>query len=165
MIYKYQIFNLMKYFIDQSGKIENTAKNTILCLSNGTWDAVILKAAVKRQLQEIFRRHGMPRNFVLFTFSALLAILIKRNLKLQGLTVDREYYGKEPVIKEIVLQILADNQTIPKINFAQIGKNVNAHDIAAKIAHKKERAKHQISIREVLSAIKKTEVGKQLKNA
>lgn len=85
--------------IDQSGKIEQTNKDTILCLSNDDWDAIKISAKTKRQLQEIFRRNGQNRNFVLFTFSAGLAILIDRNSRLHHLIIDREYYGHEAVIK------------------------------------------------------------------
>ncbi len=88
----------MKVEIDQSGKVEQTNKNTILCLSNDNWDAIIIKAKTKRQLQEIFRRHGQIRNFIIFTFSSLLAILIKRNLHLGKITIDQEYFGKEKII-------------------------------------------------------------------
>src|SRR5437762_13916338 len=61
--------------LDQSGKIEQTQYSTVLCLSNGDWYAVRIRAATKRQLQEIFRRNGQVRNYILFTFSATLALL------------------------------------------------------------------------------------------
>lgn len=37
-----------KYLIDQSGKIEQTPKNTVLCLANGTIDTILIKAKIKR---------------------------------------------------------------------------------------------------------------------
>lgn len=58
----------MKYEIDQSGKIEQTNKNTVLCLSNDKWDSVLILARTKRQIQEIFRRNGQIRNYVILPF-------------------------------------------------------------------------------------------------
>jgi hypothetical protein len=154
----------MGYQIDQSGKIENTNKNTILCLANGSWDAVIIKAKTKRQIQEIFRRNGQIRNYVLFTFSIILAILLKRNSKIGQVFVDTEYMGKDAIIKNITLEVLDKLKLIPDIHFGFVGKSSPAHDKATKIAHNKLKAKCEISALEVLRALKKTEVGKQLKD-
>lgn len=151
--------------IDQSGKVEKTSKNTVLALSNDSWDAVIIKAKTKRQLQEIFRRNGQVRNYVLFTFSAGLAVLIKRNIHVNSIIVDREYFGKEPIIKKIVTEILTREKKLPEIHFGLIGKLSPAHDIAAKITHKKQEAKYEINLGKILRLIKKTEVGKRLKDA
>jgi len=43
----------MKYQIDQSHKIEQTNKNTILCLSNGTEYTILITGKTKRKIQEI----------------------------------------------------------------------------------------------------------------
>lgn len=154
-----------KVQIDQSGKIEQTSKNTILCLSNGFWDAVSIKAKTKRQLQEIFRRNGQNRNFILFTFCAALALLLKRNLMLNEVTVDKEYTSKEGIIKKITQEMLASEKKIPEIYFGNIGKKAMAHNRAYAIAIGKLKANKELAFPEVLSQIKKTEVGKQLKNA
>ncbi len=113
---------IKNYEIDQSGKIEKTSKDTILCLSNGKWDAVIIKAKTKRQIQEIFRRNGQIRNYILFTFSTILSILLRRNKELGQVMVDTEYFGKDAIIKNIVLEILSDITQIPDIHFGFVGK-------------------------------------------
>src|SRR3989344_3066188 len=155
----------MKIEIDQSGKVEQTGKDTILAISNEDWDTVIIKAKTKRRLQEIFRRHGQTQNFVLFTFSAGLAILIKRNNKYGKVTIDLEYAGKEPVIKELVIEILSSETQIPQIYFKSIGKLSNAHHYAHDTATKEIKPKKTIGFEELFLTIKKTEVGKRLKNA
>lgn len=152
------------YQIDQSGKIEQTNKDTILCLANGSWDAVTINAKTKRQIQKIFKSNGQPRNFILFTFSILLAFLLRRNKKIGKVLVDTEYMGKNPIIKKLVLEILSNERFIPDIHFGFVGKLSPAHNIATKIAHKKLKAKYQLKVLEVLKELKKTEVGKQLKN-
>ena len=155
----------MKYFIDQSGKIKDTAKDTVLCISNGQWSTVLIKAKTKRQLQEIFRRHGQIRNYVLFTFSAGLSLLIQNNSQATKIVIDKEYLGNEPVIKEIILQIIKGNKNIPVVEFGHIGKTSKAHFRAKLVVSKKEKPKVILSENILLKAIKKTEVGKRLKNA
>lgn len=155
----------MKFFIDQSGKIEDTAKDTILCISNGQWSTVLIKAKTKRQLQEIFRRHGQTRNYVLFTFSAGLSLLIQNNPQATRIIIDREYFGNESVIKEIILQIIKDGKNIPVIEFGHVGKTSKAHFRAKLVTGKKEKPRLVLSEKDLLKAIKKTEVGKRLKNA
>lgn len=162
----------MKIEIDQSGKVEQTSKDTVLCLSNDHWDAVVIKAATKRQIQEVFRRHGQIKNYVIFTFCAGLSLLIKRNLKIDKIIIDREYFGKEPIIKEIILKMLGKKGKIPEIIFGNIGRRVMAHSRAYKIYSKRLKAKAVLTFVEILEEIsraflriKKTEVGKRLKNA
>lgn len=121
----------VKFQIDQSGKIEQTNKDTVLCLAEdseeGFWDGLVIKSKTKRQLQKIFRRNGQPKNYVLFVFCAGLYLLIKRNLHIPMITIDREYFGKEAIIKEILLQMLEGSKIIPEIEFGNIGRKVQAH--------------------------------------
>lgn len=154
----------MKIKIDQSGKIEKTNKNTVLCLSDDFWDALLIKAVTKRQLKEIFRRNGQIRNFILFTFSAGLSSLIKRNLDIHQVIIDQEYFGKEAIIKNVVLEMLREEKKTPRIYFERIGKKAMAHHRAYAIAIGKLKAKKTLSLEEILKQIKKTEVGKRLKD-
>lgn len=151
--------------IDQSGKIERTNRDTILCISNEDWDAIKIPAKVKRQLQEIFRRNGQGRNFVLFTFSAGVAILIEKNTQIYHLVIDREYFGHEAVIKNIILEMLKDKEKAPEIYFKSIGKKAMAHHRAYAVAVGKLPASHVVNLREIFKKIKTTEVGKRLKDA
>lgn len=134
------------YFIDQSGKIEQTNKDTVLCLADGSWDTVLIKAKTKRQIQEIFRRNGQIRNYVLFTFCAGLSLLIKRNLRIGQVIIDKEYFGKEPVIKEILLEMLKEEKKILEIAFANIGRRVNAHSVGYLTFTGKRRAKSTLTL-------------------
>lgn len=156
---------IQKFQIDQSGKIEQTSKNTVLCLANSSWDTVLIRARTKRQIQEIFRRNGQIRNYVLFTFCAGLSVLIKRNLHIGQVTIDREYFGKEPVIKELILKMLKDEKIVPDIYFALIGKQTHAHYLAKLVADKKKKSKIILKGSELIAQIKKTEVGNRLKDA
>lgn len=155
----------MQCQIDQSGKIEKTNKDTVLCLSNDNWDAVVIKAKTKRQVQEIFRRNGQNRNFVLFIFSAGLTILISRNIDIFDILIDREYFGKESIIKNVILEMLKMKERAPKIYFGNIGKKAMAHHRAYAVAIGKLKASCLITEKEILAQIKNTEVGKRLKDA
>ena len=54
----------MRIEIDQSGKIENTNKNTIIAFSNNKFKSIFISAKDKREIQKFFRRIGKPRIFV-----------------------------------------------------------------------------------------------------
>lgn len=143
----------MGYQIDQSGKIEQTNKNSILCISNSNWNAVLIPAKVKRQLQEVFRRNGQVRNFIYLTFAAGLTILLEQQKRIQHVTVDREYYGHESTISKIVAEM--SQKKLPQVRWALIGKRAMAHNRAYAVGLGKLEAQK----------IKKTEVGKRLKDA
>lgn len=153
-----------KFQIDQSGKVEQTNKNTVLCLSNGSWDTVLIKAKTKRQIQEIFRQNGQPRNYVLFTFSAALCILIERNLGVGRIVVDKEYFGKEPIIKKLLEEMSEEIKKKATLEFGLVGKSSRADFRAGEVLAKKKKPKLILTARVLLKVIKKTEVGKQLKN-
>lgn len=153
-----------KFQIDQSGKIEQTNKDTVLCLSNGSWDTVLIKTKTKRQIQKIFRQNGQPRNYVLFTFSAALSILIERNLGVGRIIIDREYFGKEPIIKKLLEEMSEEIKKRATLEFGLVGKSSRADFRAGEVLAKKKKPRLILTARVLIRAIKKTEVGKQLKN-
>ncbi len=155
----------MKVEIDQSGKIEQTNKNTIIALSNDKNDSIIINAKTKRQLQEVFRRHGQIRNYIIFTFSACLTILIERNSKYGKIYIDKEYYGRENLIEILIKSMFSGRNRTPDLEFCLIGKSANAHGVAYHVAVGEKMPNKIISFEEIIRIIKKTEVGKRLKNA
>lgn len=150
--------------IDQSGKIEDTSKDTVLALSNGTQFSILISRKIKRDLQTIFRKNKQPRNFVLFTFSAGLSILIHHAKPKHKLLIDKEYLGKEFIIKKHILETYKSEKIKPIINFGLIGKGSNSHKLASLVVKKKSKPNLIVSKLELLQTIKMTEVGKQLKS-
>ncbi|HEX9722115.1 MAG TPA: hypothetical protein VGA53_02520 [Candidatus Paceibacterota bacterium] len=73
----------MRIEIDQSGKIENTSKDTIIAFSNGIRKAIRISSVDKREIQAIFRRTGKPRIFVYKFFSILVFLLIEKHLEVK----------------------------------------------------------------------------------
>lgn len=149
--------------IDQSGKVEQTEKDTYLVLvGKRDWDAVRISAKVKRKIQRIFRSNDQPRNYVIFTFCAGLSFILKRNSQFSSVVVDREYSGKEATINEILEQMLGKN--MPIVAHKSVGKLSQAHLIGLEITRGILKAKLNLSLEQLMKQIKKTEVGKRLKN-
>lgn len=139
----------MKIEIDQSGKIEETNKDTIIAFSNGINYSIRIHRRTKRKLQEDFRKKGIPKLFSMRTFSAGLSILIKDYLNdLDKIIIDTEYYGNEKIIKSMVLDLHSSSKRDKLksiIEFKRIGKNSPAHILAISISRKKKKADAIIS--------------------
>lgn len=145
------------YQIDQSGKIEQTNKVTVIAFSNGKHGSVKIAARDKRYLQDIYRRAGKSKSFTIQVFSALLYLLFEK-FKLERIVVvvDREYPGHEPIIKSYLIQ-LADKRgkiklSTDNIRFGLVGKGSSSHGVASK-AFKANRADFSVSKEEILSLI------------
>lgn len=147
----------MVYQIDQSGKIEQTNKNTVICLSNSTYATIILKAKDKRQLQEIFRKAGKPRVFPTQVFAALTYLLLEHAKVKSGLIyIDKEYPGHESIIKSYLTQLINKRGKVildpENIRFMLVGKTSNAHLIGYK-DWKRERADFRVTKDDILAMI------------
>lgn len=156
---------ITEHQIDQSGKIEQTNFDTAICLSNGTWDSIFIEAKTKRQIQEIFRRTGQIRNYVIFTFCAALTFIIERNIKVGRIVIDQEYYGKEPIIKKLLGEMSRKIKETATLDFGLVGKSSRVHILAAEVFAKRKEPGQVLNKEQLLKLIRKTEVGKQLKDA
>ena len=92
----------MRIEIDQSGKIEQTERHTVLCLSNDKNYSIFISRKVKRKIQRFFRENNQIRNFIIFTHSAGLSILLRRVKPLTKVIIDQEYKDKNAVIKNLI---------------------------------------------------------------
>lgn len=121
----------MRIEIDQSWKIENTNKHSVLAFSNSSSSSVLIPAEDKRILQKFFREAGKPEMFVYRTFAILAYHLVKDHLdRIDMIIFDREYPSKEALIKDLFLQsIRKQHPNFDKdcIWFEEIGKKSNAH--------------------------------------
>ncbi len=144
--------------VDQSSKIEYTSKDTVIAYSNHKQKSLKIKAKDKRKVQEIFREAGKPDIFVYKTFSILIYLLIRDDLsKVEYITIDREYQGKEPLIKDFLLQLIRKyhKASINKddIDFKLIGKKSKAHEKAIETYQGKIEAEIIVSCKDVLPYI------------
>lgn len=124
----------MSYQIDQSGKIEQTEKVTVLAAANGKIYAVTISAKNKRRLQELFRQAAKPTLFIDAVFSVLLFYLLKQIEKEVIVEVDIEYPGHTKIIEQMLAQLTEAER---EIRWVLVGKTSNAHDIAYKVYRKK----------------------------
>lgn len=145
----------MKYFIDQSGKIEQTEKNTVLACTNGANTTIFLKSTEKRKLQRIFKQSDTPRLFIPLTFAALTALLIDEVKPRHKVIVDHEYIGHEEFIAEKIRDYLAYLGMVnqPNALFGHVGKLSRAHKLAYIVASGKRKPDLIATGKEVLKVI------------
>lgn len=145
-----------KYQIDQSGKIEQTNKNTVLAIANSKTFSILLKAKDKRLLQDIFRTlFNKQRQYVYEVFSALVYLLLSTVRPKVRILIDKEYPGQEDLIKLLVLKYYDDQgQTAPEdIEFGLVGKSSPAHNAAYKVFKKKIKPTKVVTFEEVVEII------------
>lgn len=141
----------MNYQIDQSGKVEQTNKDTVVAFSNSKVGAVILSKKEKRHLQEHFRRIGMPSIFVDATFTILIFLLIK-NIPNRKWIVDIEYPGHTKTIEKMYDSL--SNKSID-FHWKLVGKSSPAHDMAYKVYTGKLKVGKRVTAEEIWKLAKK----------
>lgn len=126
--------------VDQSGKVEDTSKPTVVAFSNGISGSIFLAAREKRKLQRFFRKLGKPRLFAYKVFATLTFILIRNHTrKLDRIIIDPEYPGYEEVIRNWIWELLRKHRSRFSRNgivFQSIGKRSRAHIIAHRVFNK-----------------------------
>lgn len=148
----------MQIYIDQSSKIEYTSQDTVIAYSNSKQKSLLIRAKDKREIEKIFRQAGKPYIFIYKTFAILIYILIKNDLsKIKCIIIDKEYQGKEPLIKDFLLQIIRkkSKELIAKedIQFKQIGKKNNAHKKALGTYQGKIKPDLIVDLRDIMPCI------------
>jgi len=144
----------MKIEIDQSGKIENTSKDTVVAFSNGISASILMRAADKREIQKIFREAGKSQIFIYKLFAIMIFLLVKPHLnKISEIIIDNEYPGKSGVVKDFLMRKV--KKINPKfhrenISFGNIGKKSGAHQTAYKVFKGKNKTDKILSVNEAL---------------
>lgn len=147
----------MRVEIDQSGKIEDTAKDTVIACANSEKRAVLIPKRVKRQTQEMFRRSGLMRMFVYELFAVGIFFLIRSFRRPQQLTIDIEYPGKDLIIASMVHELLVSHdKPLHELYFARVGNHPAAHYAAKDVFDGKKEADHTLTFEEILRVIRAT---------
>lgn len=138
--------------IDQSGKVEDTRKLTVVCFADGKAKTLLISAKEKRKVLIVMRVLDKPhKNFVFRVFAGLVFLLIK-NERINSLVIDREYPGHEAVIRNILHSLFAKNKIkSPKVSFSQIGKKSKAHQEAIAVFQSKRKPDVVVKANNVLS--------------
>lgn len=132
----------MRIEIDQSGKIENTNRLTVIAYSNDHKKSILITAKDKKIIQSVFRKIGQPKIFIYKLFAVLIFVLIRDSLrKINQIIIDREYVGYENLIKKFIIEIAKHNGKKIEggiIHFYSIKKKSRAHKIAISIYRAKK---------------------------
>jgi hypothetical protein len=142
------------YEIDQSGKVENTNKLTVVAYANGKVKSVKIGSVEKQKLLAAVRNlDHSKRNYVYKIFAALIYCLLADE-KADTVVIDREYFGNEAIIKGMIIQLLSKNgKNIPEIQFASVGKSSRAHKAALKVFRGEKRADLVLTAKEVFGLL------------
>ena len=150
----------MQADIDQSGRIEETHRPTVIALANGVSYSVRMPAREKRRLLAELKRlrpqRSATRHHVL-VFSTLVFYVIREYADvLQGVIIDQEYTGYEASIKEHILNLCYryDIRLRCEIMFQRVGKKSPSHDLAIRVYRGKVKADRTITSQEVLREFK-----------
>ena len=144
----------MQLQIDQSQKIEQTSKDTVIGLTNSKTFSILIPRKIKRRLQEEFRKKGEPRLFVYRTFIAGVVLLLyhsKLDLKENDVVViDIEYFGKDQILASMFLEMYSRIFTkLPQIEFRTIGRKSKAHTVSYMTAKGKQKANKMLTYGEL----------------
>ncbi|KKT12210.1 MAG: hypothetical protein UV93_C0006G0007 [Candidatus Azambacteria bacterium GW2011_GWC2_43_27] len=143
---------LFRFEIDQSVRVEELNKDTIIGLANIEFSyTAVISAKVKRKLYEVYRLQGKRKQFAPRVFAAaIVATMQKSGYKFHDIIVDIEYPGYELEIAKTV------NAAFPDLNvyFGSIGKKSVAHYVAYGVHIRRIKENISIRIDDLLNATK-----------
>jgi len=145
--------------VDQSGKIERTQVNTALTFSDGIESSILILAVEKRECIKKLRQSGLSgANLYLKLFVAALFLLLKDYLdRLEVITIDIEYPGKETEIRVLLLDLIWKIDPVfsrERIVFRNIGKKSRAHLKGLAVYRGEEQPDRKVRARELLRLVK-----------
>ena len=147
--------------IDQSGKIEETAKDTVIAFTDkkGFKQSIKITAREKRKLQKFFRNLERPRFYTHKVFSVLIFLLIKDYLhKLDRIIIDPEYPGYEELLRNLIFELIQatdDNFEKNQITFKRVGKQSSVHDLAWHVFRRLKKPSRTVASTDLLKIITK----------
>ncbi|MBU3901415.1 hypothetical protein KKF25_02115, partial [Patescibacteria group bacterium] len=146
---------LLRFEIDQSVRIEELAKDTIIGIANKEISfALRISRHLKRQLKEMFRQAGQPKYFAPKVFAAtIVAGLMKMKnsgLRFDDIYIDFEYPAYEKNISDFIALFF------PNLNiyFGSIGRKSPAHFAAYGVYINKKTADGAVGLPEILGLLK-----------
>lgn len=150
----------MRIEIDQSGKVEDTSRKTVVAYadSNNKTKSVLISARTKRKIQEIYRTIGKSKLYVYYIFSTLLFYLTRDVDKKDLIVIDLEYPGKDKIILDILNNIRKEYKLANlNVRFDRIGNKPKAHYAANLVFNNKKKANIILGVNNIIDATKKTD--------
>ncbi|MBI3741606.1 MAG: hypothetical protein HY257_07615 [Chloroflexi bacterium] len=144
--------------VDQSGRTDVFTCHTVLAFSNGIHRSLLIPTKVKRVCYLKLKQKGIRKSLIgVKLFAAGLVLLLSEVIgQIEKVTIDLEYTGWEPLIKEHLLRHLRRKQpdiAANQIIFRRIGKGARAHTLALRVYQRKENANRVIGVKELLRAL------------
>ncbi|MEK7500182.1 MAG: hypothetical protein AAB649_06270 [Patescibacteria group bacterium] len=142
----------MRIEIDQSVKIEQLSRDTIIALSNDIEFTVTISSKIKRKLQQEFRTLGKQKLFRYRTFMAGVVLLVHyAPLKnIPSVTLDREYAGHEKILRSMFFEMWTRyHSELPMFEIKEIGKRSRAHDVGYRTLKGKKKVDRKLTYTEV----------------
>jgi hypothetical protein len=145
----------MKVEVDQSGRIDNTQVATILAFSNSVQYTVLIPATVKRNCTLLLKKWGAYTSSTYLQFFTIgLYFLLRQHIaKANQVVIDVEFFSKDHLIKEHLLNLFARRgQKInpDKISFGYIGKKSPAHFLSLQTYRKQKKPNLVLTQRQIL---------------
>lgn len=151
-------YERMQVEVDQSGKVEQTNKVTVLAFANGVERSILISASQKRKVLAVLKKRRpqwSTRLTIVYVFSVLVYLLVKDHMeKLSLIIIDKEYPGHEAVIKNRILTLCRRRGIVihkDQIVFANIGKKSPAHKLAWKAYNRLVDPDQVLSAHDVLT--------------
>jgi len=139
----------MSHFtIDQAGKIENTAENTILaCYSNEIQYSIKVPKKLKQEIfNSCYKKH--KKRIMIRMFSFCVSLLLKDKINEDSLVIlDNEYDGHQGTIKQLVLTFSKISKN--SLQIKEIGKKDPSHRIANQTFSGKIKPNKIITVKEL----------------
>jgi hypothetical protein len=140
--------------VDQSGKVEQTNKLTVVAYSNERQQTLEVPARVKREVLTRLKRRGHERKAaVLMVFAASLALLLRDAVKhVPMIVIDDEYTNQQRAIKSRLLRYLKRSGTpVPPniLRFGYVGKASPAHRLAISVYRGERAPDHRATVKEL----------------
>jgi len=144
--------NNMKCYIDQSGKVENTSKLTVVAYANGKVRSLKISAVEKRKLLAVMKKvDGLNTTYVYRIFAALVFLLIKGQ-RISDIVIDKEYPGHEGVIKNILKNLFERTGALfPEVIFFEITKTNPAHKAAISVYRGEKKPNLVVKTEDILN--------------
>lgn len=147
----------MRIEVDQSGKIEQLNKNSVIALSNVTQYSILIPKEVKQEAYRLYK--GKVKNLRYRLFCIGVYFCLRNYIREKVLiSICCEYKGMENLIKSFLLDYLRkDNPNIDSkiIRFGKIGKNSNAHVVAIDVYRGNRKPNEILSLKEVEKCLRK----------
>lgn len=143
----------MKVYIDQSGKVENTSKLTVVAYANGKVRSIQISAVEKRKLLGAMKKLEVSSTYIYKVFATLIFILL-RGQRIFDVVIDKEYPGHEGVIKNVLKNLFEKNNLkLPEISFDTITKKNQAHKVAISVFRGKSKPSLVVKTEDVVNIL------------